>query len=365
MARYDLYDQYAGTQTQVSPEERMIKNERKRAEALMRSYQRSPDSWTPSMVNTLKQLTAQYQIPFSPPQASFLENLGAGTMGAVDALAIDMIPDKWYSSAATSNAAKIGKMAGLAGSFLIPGRNVASVAQAARAVPGIGRGLSAAVKWSGPGMASQLKKGAQSLAAPYAAKAGMGQPWVKEAVKAQAKSSRAGAGVGIQAALKGGSVEEILAAIQASPFSAKQKANMARGAAKKLFGSNKNNIAKAFIDSAAPGGSLQSGVVGKFLGHIQKHNININKFSKGNLTKLAGDGTKTWKGMKLSAAERRELTEALEGYDDLGTFLKDYWKSIAGGGEAATSAMNWGALTSSIAPAVMLGSTMGAQNVEE
>ena len=365
MARYDMYDQAAGSNTQVTPEERMMKNERKRAEALMRSYHRSPDDWTPSMVNTLKQLTAQYQIPFSPPEASAFKKLGVGSIGALDSVLFDMIPDSTYIDESTRQAAKYGKMAGLAGSFLIPGAGVAQAAKGAKALLGGGMAGKAAggfiQNMTAPGLAAHLKGAAGKIAGPAAKRAGMSGSWIDEGVAAANTVARRKGGLGVQEALKTGAHDDILSAIQASNMSPKQKANMARGAAKKLFGKTDNNVARTFMEAASGVKNAASGSAKKFIDHIQKHGININKLDDGQITKILngtwtkGKGKGKFPALKLNPSEKKELLETLKDHDDLSGFLRDYWKSLSSSADDIVDAgIDWsGAIPGALSGAAL------------
>jgi hypothetical protein len=112
-----------GTLSQVSPEERQLKNERKRINGYIRAYSRNPENWNPSMVASLERLTTQYGIPFQRqvPKAGVMQNIGASVIGAVDGVAMDFIPDDWYSSESTRMAKNIGKGVGTAGAILATG----------------------------------------------------------------------------------------------------------------------------------------------------------------------------------------------------------------------------------------------------
>ena len=88
---------------QVSPEERQLRNERRRVKSYIRQYERDPGTWNNTMLQQLESLALQYQIPFQRqvPEAGFGRNLAAGVIGAADALVFDAIKDDWYSSEAT------------------------------------------------------------------------------------------------------------------------------------------------------------------------------------------------------------------------------------------------------------------------
>lgn len=108
-----------GTSQPISPEQRMLKNERKRVEGYIRSYQRNPNNWSSPMISSLERLALQYQIPFKRevPTASFAQKAGAFAGGLADAVALDFIPDDWYSSEATRSAKNWGKGIGTAGTI--------------------------------------------------------------------------------------------------------------------------------------------------------------------------------------------------------------------------------------------------------
>ena len=112
---------YAGPQ--ITPEERQLKNERSRVNSFIRSYERNPDTWNPSMIASLEKLALQYQIPFRRhiPQKSVIHQAGAFLGGIADGIAFDLLPDKWYSSEGTRAAKNWGKGAGVVGSALVTG----------------------------------------------------------------------------------------------------------------------------------------------------------------------------------------------------------------------------------------------------
>ena len=112
---------YAGPQ--ISPEERQLKNERSRVNSFIRSYERNPGNWNPSMIASLEKLALQYQIPFRRQieQKSAVHQAGAFLGGIADGVAFDFIPDKWYSSEGTRAAKNWGKGAGVVGSALLSG----------------------------------------------------------------------------------------------------------------------------------------------------------------------------------------------------------------------------------------------------
>ena len=113
--------QYIGTAMGQTPEERQLKNERKRIESMIRSYQRRPENYNPQMLASLERMATQYGIPFSAyaggEKASFVENTGAFLGGIGDAILLDFVPDDWYSSDKTNRAKNWGKGIGTVGTL--------------------------------------------------------------------------------------------------------------------------------------------------------------------------------------------------------------------------------------------------------
>ena len=103
-------------QQHVDPQAKALKTERKRVRAYIRQYERNPEGFSSAMLGQLEQLAVQYQIPFKrkTPTAGFGYQAGAFTGGILDSIAFDLIPDKWYSSEATRQAANYGKIGGAA-----------------------------------------------------------------------------------------------------------------------------------------------------------------------------------------------------------------------------------------------------------
>lgn len=209
----------------VTPEERMLKNERKRVEDYIRAYERNPKSFNQGMISQLEQLAMQYQIPFKRviPTAGIGRQIGAGAMGVVDSALFDLVPDAWYSSEATRQAANIGKLGGagtqiaaaiaatvLSGGAASPSimaalgnvgkaagsvgsavRGVSGLAKAGQALKGMGTvgkelgklGINVASKGLiGRATGGALRAGARSLA-PYGAK--QGWKWADDLTNAQ------------------------------------------------------------------------------------------------------------------------------------------------------------------------------------
>ena len=220
-----------GPQTPISPEHRMLKNERKRVEGYIRSYQRNPSNWNKPMIASLERLALQYQIPFKRhvPTATggALGHAGAFAGGLADSIALGFIPDNWYSSEATRTAANVGKIGGTAaqiaaavaatvmsGGAAAPtiGAAATNLGNAARAIPGAvnaasgvaklgaaARGLGGVAKGATQvvgrlpmgAMTGSAIQGARGLALPHLAS--RGNAWAiahmeKDAVLAAAKA---------------------------------------------------------------------------------------------------------------------------------------------------------------------------------
>lgn len=102
--------------SETTPEERQLKNERTRIESMIRSYNRNPKNYNAQMEASLERMATQYQIPFKRqvPEANIAQKGGAFLGGIVDSVALDFIPDDWYSSEATNSAKNWGKGVGTA-----------------------------------------------------------------------------------------------------------------------------------------------------------------------------------------------------------------------------------------------------------
>ena len=350
MARYDLYNQYTGESNTISPEERMMKNERTRVEGLVRQYERQPDAWTPGMVTKLRQMTDRYDIPFGIPQASAMKKFGVGAIGALDALLIGMIPDKSYINESTAAAAKAGKLLGTAASFAIPGAAVVKGAQALGKLGKAGKVAGGALKYAtGPGLAAQFKGAAGKLAAPTAARIGVTAPWVKGGVTAATKAGERSTLNALKIALESKNPADVMKVINEGNFTGARKSKVITGAAKRLFGSTKNSVAKSWI--AEVGGLKGSGgLAEKFVSFMRTSGNNTAKLTKGNITKLS----------KKMGVNKDELTDLLEGYDNVGDFYKAYWKSIASETGAAKTAMDYSAILPALGSGAVLGSGLTA-----
>ena len=108
--------------TQVMlPEEKAALKERRRIEAMIKGYYRSPGSKDDAYINQLEQYAAMYGIPFERKSAGVIRNAGAAVGGFLDSFVWDLVPDDWYSSQATAAARKVGKGAGLASAAILSG----------------------------------------------------------------------------------------------------------------------------------------------------------------------------------------------------------------------------------------------------
>ena len=108
-----------GGNSPISPEYRQLKNERKRVEGYIRQYQSNPNSWSTPMIASLEKLALQYQVPFQRivPEATTGQKALAFAGGVADAIALDFMPDEWYSDESTRTAANWGKGIGTAGTI--------------------------------------------------------------------------------------------------------------------------------------------------------------------------------------------------------------------------------------------------------
>lgn len=113
--------QTSGSNALLRMQQQQLLRDVSRVEAL----NRNPRAFNPREIEEIILLAQQLGLDTSRAakldKATAAENLGAGAMGAVDALAFGLIPDHWYSSHRTSKAKNIGKVAGTVASFAIPG----------------------------------------------------------------------------------------------------------------------------------------------------------------------------------------------------------------------------------------------------
>lgn len=194
---------------QITPQERQLKNERKRVQAYINSYNRNPNQWTNSMLQQLEQLSLQYQIPFKRKvqEAGAIRQSVAALGGLADSAAFGFIPDKWYSSEETRKGANIGKIGGAAAQIaaalaltaVTKGAAAPTVAKAAanfgsalRAVRGLGtagtalkEGAKLGANVLSKGLVGRSASGAVKMGretfAPYGA--GQGWKWAKNAMQ--------------------------------------------------------------------------------------------------------------------------------------------------------------------------------------
>ena len=127
--------------TEITPEERQLKNERKRIESMIRSYQRNPKNYNAQMEASLERMATQYGIPFKRevPEANIAQKGGAFIGGVVDSVLLDFIPDDWYSSESTNSAKNWGKGVGTVGMIagtLGAGAGAKALAAGARSIGG-------------------------------------------------------------------------------------------------------------------------------------------------------------------------------------------------------------------------------------
>ena len=137
----------------ITPEERQLRNERKRIEAMVRSYERNPKNFNPQMTASLERMATQYGVMFNKfdpdNSAGIIRKAGTFLGGVLDAVALDFIPDDWYSSEATRSAKNWGKGVGTIGSVIGTGG-------AALAARGLAKGGAAAAKMAAQKQASRI-----------------------------------------------------------------------------------------------------------------------------------------------------------------------------------------------------------------
>ena len=137
----------------ITPEERQLRNERKRIEAMVRSYERNPKNFNPQMTASLERMATQYGVMFNKydpdNSAGIIRKAGTFLGGVLDAVALDFIPDDWYSSEATRSAKNWGKGVGTIGTVIGTGG-------AALAARGLAKGGAAAAKMAAQKQASRI-----------------------------------------------------------------------------------------------------------------------------------------------------------------------------------------------------------------
>jgi len=127
---------YGQPMRQVSPQEGMMQMQQQqmmrpemKARAKIRAFNQNPEIYDNNERQEIEALAEMYGLSIKrgkmKDKATWLENLGAGAGGAVDAALFGMIPDDWYSSRRTAAARNIGGGIGLAASLLIPGYGLA------------------------------------------------------------------------------------------------------------------------------------------------------------------------------------------------------------------------------------------------
>lgn len=137
----------------ITPEERQLKNERTRIESMIRSYERNPDNYNPRMVASLERMATQYGLIFNrvEKEASAGDKIMAGVGGFADAILMDLIPDSMYSDDSTTDIRNKAKMVGTGASFLL-GTGLASA------------GVRTAAKLGTKGASALAKKQAANIA---------------------------------------------------------------------------------------------------------------------------------------------------------------------------------------------------------
>ena len=307
------YKQYGGgSSSDITPEERQLKNERTRIESMIRSYERNPDNYNPRMVASLERMATQYGLMFNrvEPEASTGAKVMAGVGGFADAILMDLIPDSIYSDDSTTDIRNKAKMVGTGASFLL------------------GTGLASA----GVRTAAKLgAKGATALAAKQATRAAAkksSKEVAEEAAKSQAKRARQGdvgvagekVGESIGGAVSGGGARKA-----AGEAFDNIDSNAIKNAAKKLEDSE---VAKG----QAFGFDLKNAGAPAALGNMAKKNISEgltdigqaqgfkwaqNALSK-NVIKVIEDNpmsgaeiTKLIKGHKLTKDQILDITKAI------------------------------------------------------
>ena len=335
MARYDLYDDFYGSSgTKLSSEERMLKNERKRVEGMIRSYTRNPNSWSDPMLLKLEQLADRYDIPFTMEKASALKKMGVGAVGALDAFLFDLIPDKSYISAATEGAARKGKIAGAIGSFAIPGAGWAKAVGALGKMGAAGKAGAKAMQWTAPGMAQSAKVAAQRMIAPKLAEQGMTGKWITEGVKAASKMEGKAAEVALKSAMKTTNPSEIAKAIQA------MDASKRGSAVKKAIDSLGYTGQKAKVFEQMVGTPQGADLLGKIFGHLgSKGAKNWTTPGGGNAKKIANEMVKK---KLISKEEISEVMTMIKEYDTIDDLLLAGMNVVGGGGTGLAGAgMNY------------------------
>ena len=283
-------------QPQITPEQRMLKNERKRIQGFINDYERNPKKWNKGMVETLERLALQYQIPFkrATPTAGMGAHIAAGLGGLADSVVFDLIPDKWYSDESTrttANAAKItgyvGQVAAAIAATALTGGAAAptiglAAGNVAKAAGAIGGGIKAA---SGIGKVGAAFSGAGKTALE-AAKLG-GTALSKVALPYQA--TRMGLG-----SLRTG----------LTPYGAQQGWKWAKAAQTAATGEAQKAVVKNASAVIKQGGDLAAVVKGANL-------------SKANITKLTNQISKKYGNKKAGQEMMRQLKTGAAGTEPI------------------------------------------------
>ena len=122
------YKQYS-SESNITPEERQLKNERTRVESMIRAYERNPNNYNPRMVASLERMATQYGVMFNKveKQASTGQKILAGVGGFADGILMDLIPDSFYSGDETTTIRNRAKWIGTGASFAL-GTGIAGAA---------------------------------------------------------------------------------------------------------------------------------------------------------------------------------------------------------------------------------------------
>lgn len=299
---------------QLSTEERMLNNERKRVESYIRDYHRDPKSWNSNMIMTLERLAIQYGIPFAKPAPSAgpIRNITATAAGALDsALALGFVPDDWYSSEATKKAANVGRAAGAvlplavaaAGTYLSGGTAAPLTAGiAARSMAAIRGAAGLLTKTPLAKVATGGVKQTKAALAPWAA--GQGYKWAGKHVAETAKATSSGVVQAVKDAVKSGNIGSIPEIIKGANLS-KQQIKTVTNQINKAYGP-KSRTATEII------GGLGSTATTKIAPQILDKVISASAFNalntEANILKYIAKS-----GVKVSKAESKEIVRVLLG----------------------------------------------------
>lgn len=355
----------------ISPQERQMRNERKRVQSYIKSYNRDPKQWSNSMIQQLEQLSLQYQIPFKRQvqEAGALRQAGAALGGIADSAAFGFIPDKWYSSEATRKGANVGKIGGAAAQIAAAialtaatkGAAAPTIAKAAgnfgsalKAIRGIGTAGTALKEGAklGANVASKglvgrsasgaLKMGRETLA-PYGSQ--QGWSWAKGAMNEKGfKASEEIFKAASNAVDKTGDLAKIVKGKNLTPGQITMLTNQITT----KYGP-KSKVAKNFLEqlkSSKSVGSLQ-GVETKHIidmanGLNKNWNVNLANIKK-LLTKSKADASNSNASYILGKLEEANITKL----DD--DALKELLKLVKSGADATgklglADIDKWGAL---------------------